>query len=265
MKKMFELLTIAEKIKNNKTALNSFIQSIMYSNIMKAIEWCERNNIEVDPYYTCSWRPDLVQYNKDIPLSYIEYIFPPFKSVNHKRLIISYEGSYSLLSHSQATFIAKKIADKTNNLIGKVETMIDCMGRLGQFSVIFSKYFKNILVYENNDILQAVIKNNLREYSLERIKLFKTNFMDLESKAIKCIEKSQLLFFNLGKCEKAVKIITDLIEFSLKHSNIMKKKLIVFKIPLSNIYSIDKLYKIKNIKIEIDIYDIFKLVIINLK
>ena len=109
------------------------------------------------------------------------------------------------------------------------------------------------------------VKNNLREYSLERIKLFKTNFMDLESKAIKCIEKSQLLFFNLGKCEKAVKIITDLIEFSLKHSNIMKKKLIVFKIPLSNIYSIDKLYKIKNIKIEIDIYDIFKLVIINLK
>ena len=71
---IIERLEIVKDFKNNKN-LDLKINNIIYSNIMKAIEWCERNNIEVDPYYTCSWRPDLVQYNKDIPLSYIEYIF----------------------------------------------------------------------------------------------------------------------------------------------------------------------------------------------
>lgn len=120
------------------------------------------NNINLDKYFT----------KQDIELSI----------KNNIKLQITDKGLYSISKHYDATWISEIILNllksrKYKN-INNIK-IIDGTAGIGGNTISFSKYFAEVHAIEINNIHNEVLKNNLNALSINNVKIYLDNFLNI--------------------------------------------------------------------------------------
>lgn len=114
---------------------------------------------------------------------------------NNYELKITDKGLYSISKYDDAEWITQIITNflKSNNINSLNESIIDGTAGIGGDTISFSKYFKKTISVEINKIHFDVLNNNLKALSINNVKLFCNNFLDILEDLKK---ESDILFFD---------------------------------------------------------------------
>lgn len=100
---------------------------------------------------------------------------------NNKKFMMTDIGKYSITKPQHTIWIKKQLIlyFKDKNINTKGMHLIDCNAGLGGDTISFSKYFKEVLAIEKNEIHYCLLKNNCNVIGLTNIEFKHANFYDL--------------------------------------------------------------------------------------
>ena len=109
------------------------------------------------------------------------YLFPKEKNIDLSKLLISDESIYSISKPSDAEKIIKIIKKHTSN---KLQNLIitDGTANVGGDTINFSKYFKKVNAVELQEIHCKALKNNVKVYKRDNVKIYCNNYLDIMKK-----------------------------------------------------------------------------------
>jgi hypothetical protein len=159
LKKNYKRIISIKKILNNhdKSKISRTINLILVNNISKSIEYCLKNNIEINEIYE---NPKIPNFN-DI----INIYFPKKKGINLSKIEISLDSAFSISKPKDLIRLSKII--KTNTPF--IKYIIDGTSNIGIGTIIFSEYFQHVYSVEYNELTCKKLKNNIEVYKLKNV------------------------------------------------------------------------------------------------
>jgi len=120
-----------------------------------------------------------------------------FVKKNNKKFMMTDIGKYSITKPQHTIWIKKQLIlyFKESNINTKGLNLIDCNAGLGGDTISFSKYFKEILAIEKNEVHYHLLKNNCKVIDLNNIEFSHANFFDIVFNN-DCIKKHDILFLD---------------------------------------------------------------------
>ena len=189
---------------------------------------------------------DAVNKIENISLKQIKKIFPNKNNIDYGKLQLTTEGVYSVSGFRAGLHLVNLIRKffNKNNI-----DITDGTGNCGSDTIMFGLYFKNVNSIELNNINFKVLENNIKQYNLNNVKLFKGSSIDI----IPTLKKQNCIFIDApwtGRDYKkniSMKLFMDNKELSEIY-NILKKytELFIFKVPINY----DFTFFIQNTKVQ---------------
>ena len=176
-KSIKNVLSKIETIENNKY-IN--IGTILSNNISKSIEFCNKNNIEINDIYKDF---KVLNYKK-----IIYKFFPKTRYIN--KIQLSIDSCYSITLPEDTIKIIKYIKKD----FPLVEYIIDGTSNVGSTSIIMSMYFKFLYAFEINEITYNKLKNNVKLYNLKNIYVINYDIVQFMND----IEKLNVIKYNIN-------------------------------------------------------------------
>lgn len=161
---------IKKVIDKSNTIKIKNIHSILSYNIESCIDFCNKYNIEVEPYYT-SFKP--LNY-KNIVHSF----FLKKKGIDYHKLMIQVDSIYSITYPNDSIEMCKYIKLEFPNL----STIIDGTSNVGTNTIVMAYQFDNIIACEINKKTFLMLKNNILVYGLKNVKLYNDSIISLMKK-----------------------------------------------------------------------------------
>ena len=131
------------------------INTILSNNVSKSIEYCKKNNIEINDIYSDF---KILNYNK-----IINKFFPKTKHINNIQL--SADSCYSITLPEDTLKIIKYIKKEFSS----VDYIIDGTANVGSSTIIMAEYFYFIYSFEINEDTCDKLKNNVDVYNIKNV------------------------------------------------------------------------------------------------
>jgi hypothetical protein len=231
-KRIITIKTILDK--DDKLKTTKTINLVLVNNISKSIEYCLKNNIEINEIYD---NPKIPNFN-DI----INIYFPKKKDIDQSKLEISLDSAFSISKPNDLIRLSKLI--KTNTPF--VKYIIDGTSNIGIGAIIFSDYFQHVYAVEYNKLTCKKLKKNIQVYKLKNVTVLCDDIIQtLKERKIKFDKNKYCLFLDppwsgyYYKVEKKVNLYLNDIDI-LKLIKDIDIKYIYIKVPhnydFSNLY-----------------------------
>lgn len=134
------------------------IHSILSHNIQICKEFCDKHNIEIQPYYL-NFKP--VTYKKVIKTYFIHK-----KNINFDNLKMNTDSIYSITLPNDSI----KMSQHINKIFPMITTIIDGTSNVGTNTIVMAEYFEKILACEIDKTTFKYLKENIKEYNLKNVK-----------------------------------------------------------------------------------------------
>jgi len=235
LKKNYKRIISIKQILDNhdKLKISKTINLVLVNNISKSIEYCLKNNIEINEIYE---NPKIPNFNDIIN------IYFPKKNIDQSKLEISLDSAFSISKPKDLIRLSKLI--KTNTPF--IKYIIDGTSNIGIGAIIFSDYFKHVYAVEYNKLTCEKLKNNIQVYKLKNVTVLCDDIIQtLKERKIKFDKNNYCLFLDppwsgyYYKIDKIVNLYLNDIDI-LKLIKDIDIKYIYIKVPhnynFSNLY-----------------------------
>ena len=236
LKKNYKRIISIKKILNkyDKSKISRTINLVLVNNISKSIEYCLKNNIEINEIYE---NPKIPNFN-DI----INIYFPKKKGINQSKIEISLDSAFSISKPKDLIRLSKIIKKNTPF----IKYIIDGTSNIGIGTIIFSEYFQHVYSVEYNKLTCQKLKNNIEVYKLKNVTVICDDIIKTLKENIKKFDKNKYCIFldppwsgYYYKVEKIVNLYLNDIDI-LKLIKDIDIKYIYIKVPhnydFSNLY-----------------------------
>jgi 16S rRNA G966 N2-methylase RsmD len=163
-----------DKAKSIEKTIFNDTKKIINRNIDFCLNICYTNGFPINDYYQSD---SYVMNNHRL----IRHFFPEEKNVIMKNIQISNEGIYSISKPKDAEVISKiiikSVEQKSNSLI-----ITDATANIGGNTLNFSKYFKQVNAVEISPLQCSILKNNIKVYNRNNIKVYCDDYTDILDK-----------------------------------------------------------------------------------
>ncbi len=167
-------LFVSKKTKNLIDKSNTIkiknIHAILSYNIELCIEFCNKHNIKIEPYYT-SFKP--LNYKQIVQSFFIHK-----KDIDYSKLMIQLDSIYSITYPNDSIDLCKYIKHD----FPTVSVVIDGTSNVGTNTIVMAYHFEDIIACEINKKTFNMLKNNISVYDLKNVKIYKDSIISLMKK-----------------------------------------------------------------------------------
>lgn len=170
---------------------------------------------------------------EQFPLHVLKIIFPNKNNIDFTKLQLTTEGIYSVSIYRAGLYLRNIISKyfKRNNI-----TITDGTGNCGADTIMFGLFFKNVNSIELNNTNFKALKNNIKQYNLNNVKLFKGSCINI----IPTLKRQNCIYIDAPwngtdyKNNISIKLYLDNKELSEIYYILYKyTELLIFKVPVN--------------------------------
>ncbi len=166
-------------IKELKRSTSSWSRFLTNHIIKNCIDWCKKNNIQINSMYN--------NFEDNLPNNLKFSLFPKEKGVNLNKIQLTYESTFSVTRPKESDRISRII----KTFYPKAKTIIDCTANIGGNTIDFAKHFKNVISIEIDPKTNEALKNNVKLYGRDNVKIILGDYTELKNKL-----KGDVYFFD---------------------------------------------------------------------
>ena len=168
------------------------------------------------------------------PLHILKQIFINKNNINFNKLQLTSNGIFSVSKYNAALHLKTLIYKFFNN--NKNITITDATANCGSDTIIFGLFFKNVNSIELDTTNFKALKNNIKQYNLNNVKLFHGSLINI----IPNLKISNCIYIDAPwngvdyKNHSSIKLYLDNIEISEIYNIFYKyTELFIFKVPVN--------------------------------